>query len=379
MWSAVIFALILSFLVWIHELGHYVAARWAKIKVEEFGLGYPPRALRLFRKWGTDFTLNWFPFGGFVRMEGEDDHQSTSLVYSRSSDGTFSRSFAHKSAWQRLVVVLAGAATNFLFGVVAFSIVFSVIGIPHPIPEARIGAIQPNTPAAAANLPSQVNVIAVRTAAGQTIATPTIEALVASVADLRGQTVTLVTTGPCQDIGCQESAQEFAVYVRTAVETPANEGAMGIVFQPVVFVFAPWYERPFRGAVYGTIQALGLGGEIIKGLGSLVINLVTKAEVPADLTGPVGIVHQAQQNNIFQQGFWSLLSFAGMLSINLGVMNVLPIPALDGGRALFIGLEKIVGRHRLSKVEDYAHYGGYIFLVAVIVLVTARDILRLFT
>ncbi len=369
MWllSFVTFGLILSFLVWIHELGHYLAARWGKIKVEEFGMGYPPLAKVLFKRAGTLFTLNWVPFGGFVKMEGEDEVDNSSSP----------SSFQNKSLFTRMVVILAGAGMNFLFGIVAFSIVFSIMGIPQQLTRPRIGLVQPNSPAATAGIPSSVEVLAVRIGE-QTVPTPTVDALITQILSHRGQTLTVVTTGPCNESTCQESAQEFSVYVRTESETPVGQGAMGIEFVPVLYRHYPAYQMPFRGIAFGVEQALVLGGQIVVGVWQIFGDLFTKAKVPSDLSGPVGIVHQAQQSKVFEQGWLSVLGFAGMLSINLGVMNVLPIPPLDGGRAVFLVLEKVLGKDKVSRVEGYAHYSGYIGLLALIVLVTARDIVRIF-
>src|SRR5260221_1182304 len=133
--TIIAFVIMLSFLVIIHELGHFLTARLFKIKVEEFGLGYPPHARTLFTWKGIPFTLNWIPVGGFVRMEGEDggesltDHQKTHV----STDKTHYAPFYTKSRLERLIVILAGATVNFLFGVLAFTIIYSYIVIPVPV------------------------------------------------------------------------------------------------------------------------------------------------------------------------------------------------------------------------------------------------------
>jgi regulator of sigma E protease len=134
---------------------------------------------------------------------------------------------------------------------------------------------------------------------------------------------------------------------------------------------------PFRGAALGTVQALGLGWLILQALQDLVADMFTRGAVPQDIAGPIGIVDQANSSEIFTQGPLALLSFAGMLSINLAVMNVLPIPALDGGRALFIVLEKLIGKKAIQKVEAVANYGGFIFLIGLIVIISARDVFRI--
>ncbi len=364
-----LFILLLSFLVIIHEFGHFFVAKWCGIKVLEFGLGYPPKARTIGTWKGTPFTLNWIPFGGFVRLEGEDEQVVEGKVSAHS--------IAAKPAWQRLAVILAGAAVNFVFGVIAFAIVFSIMGIPHDLSTARIGYVKPGTPAEQAKVPVHVDIIKLSSGT-DSIAQPTIEQTIAFIEAHRGQNISLTTTGPCQGTGCQEMAQEFTVYARSQAETPVGEGAMGIGFDEYVFVFYPWYEMPIRGSLFGTKQALVLGVQIIDGLKQAIVTGFTQRVLPSELSGPVGIVHEAQKSQVFKQGWLAILGFTGMLSVNLAIMNVLPIPALDGGRAIMILFEPIIGRKRLQNYEGYIHYGGFVVLVTLIVVITARDILRIF-
>lgn len=396
MFATVIFILILSFLVIIHELGHYFAARWAKIKVEEFGLGYPPKAITLFTYKGTPFTINWIPFGGFVKMEGEDGTDSIIEDTSADLDKKSSESaktataskkkklssvqegpFYTKSAWQRMVVILAGVVVNFLFGVIAFAIVYSFLGIPTLIDQARIESVATDSPAALAGVPSNVNVIAIRDGS-ETIAITDNATGSEAVKARLGKSVVVITTGPCDGLSCQESAQEFPVYIRAEAETPEDQGPLGIRFAGQVFVHYPWYEQIIRGIAVGVEQAVLLGVFILVSLFTIVKQLFQLGQVPTDIAGPVGIVHQAQSQGIFTQGPLMILNFTGLLSVNLAVMNLLPIPALDGGRALFIVLEKFVGRARVQKIEGYANYGGFILLLGLILAVTIRDVWRIF-
>lgn len=360
--SIIIFILVLSFLVIIHELGHFIAARLMGMKIQEFGVGYPPRALKLFKWKETLFSLNWIPFGGFVAIEGES-----------IADGVFHKFSTNK----RLIVILAGAAVNFLFGVLAFALVFSISGIPSRLDQARIGEIAADSPAASANLPTDVNITAIGVG-DKLINTDSVEKVVTTISDHQGETVKLITTGSCHLLECDYSTQEFEVYLRTDQETPPDQGSLGIVFKSVVYLNYPWYEIPFRGAWYGLVQASWLGRIIIESLGTLVSQMVTLGQVPGEIAGPVGIVHQATTEGIFAEGYLAILSFAGMLSVNLAVMNVLPIPALDGGRAIFILIEKLTGRKKIEKIEQYANYIGYILLLGLIISVTIRDVIKIF-
>ncbi|MBP7774175.1 site-2 protease family protein [Candidatus Woesebacteria bacterium] len=372
MMTVVVLILVLSFLVIIHELGHLFAALWAKIKVEEFGIGYPPAARKLFTWKKIVFSLNWIPFGGFVRMAGEEANPDDTLAQKTGE-------FYQASIFRRLVVVLAGATVNFIFGIIAFTITFSNIGIPTQLHDARIGFVAENSPAEKSGLQVGYSLVGFKAADGTEVQTQTSAEVISFVTAQRGQTITAILQGPCDGKDCQNQITEKSVYVRTQAETPAGQGSLGVAFQDTILQFYPWWEMPVRSSYYGVTQALALGGEILKALGGLVKNLVTTGAVPSELAGPVGIVHQAQSVGLVQEGFLAILSFAGMLSINLAVMNVLPIPPLDGGKALFTVLEIVVKRKRLHKFEYWLNYGGYIFLMALIVLVTFRDVFRIFT
>lgn len=362
--------LLLSVLVIIHELGHLFAAFWAKIKVEEFGLGYPPKAKTFFTWKGVPFTLNWVPFGGFVRMAGEEPPADGQAKQQKGM-------FYTAPVYKRLVVILAGASVNFIFGILAFTLTFSFIGIPSQISDARVGYVVPDSPAAKSGLTTDVNIISFESE-GTVTTVQTPSDVISYVTNNRGKTVTVNTTGKCTGVSCQESVQQFTTYIRTEAETPAGEGALGIAFQDYVLQFHPWYEMPFRASVYGINQSLVLSKEILMALRSLGVNLFTKGEVPTELSGPVGIVHQAQTIGLLDQGWLAVVSFAGMLSINLAIMNVLPIPPLDGGKAVFTALEPIVSRKHLHKLEYWVNYGGYVFLIGLIVVVTIRDVARIF-
>lgn len=379
--------LVLSFLVIIHELGHFIAARKVGITVEEFGIGYPPRALNisLFAKrlqvskylrkikWldsmKTEFTLNWIPFGGFVRMAGETPNLKIKTTPQKGD-------FLAATLLQRLIVIFAGVTVNFIFGVLAFTIVFSKTGIPEALLGARIGGVEAGSPAGLAQVPENVEVVGFITAK-KLVVTDSVDAVKQFVEANRGTTVTLVTTGQCQGTVC-EDRQEFSVYLRTLEETPANQGSLGVIFQTVIFNHYPWYEMPFRSAWHGTSQALQLSQLILNALGSVGKDLF-KGNISSDVAGPVGIVYQAQKGQFFDQGWLSILSFAGILSINLAIMNILPFPPLDGGRAVISILELVIGKNRTKQIEYYSSYGGYVILLILIVLITFSDISRIVT
>jgi regulator of sigma E protease len=380
----IVFLVIISFLVIIHELGHYLTAKFFKVRVEEFGLGYPPRAKTLFTYAGTIFSLNWIPFGGFVKMEGEDGMEPEVLDVAETKKKTPTKKttkddvgpFYEKSKIARLIIILAGATVNFLFGILVFSFYFSVRGIPVPANNPRIGEVAPNSPAAQSQIPSNVDILGIKVKEKLTqIHNP--ENAIAIISQHPGETVTVITTGPCKEEKCDPTPHEYSVYLRKKEETPTGQGSLGIRFeQSIHFQFYPWYEMPFRGAWLGVQQSLNLSFFILTLLRDIVVNL-THGHVSQDVSGPVGIVYQLHKTEVLNQGFWKVLEFTGMLSINLAVMNVLPIPALDGGRAFFILIETFTGKKKIEKFENSANSIGFVFLIVLMVMITFKDILNI--
>ncbi|HEX7017908.1 MAG TPA: RIP metalloprotease RseP [Patescibacteria group bacterium] len=418
MLGAVLFILVLSFLVIIHECGHFFAAKWAKVKVEEFGLGYPPLAVKLFTWKNTLFSLNWIPFGGFVRMEGEELEESIQQPDSNpKKNKTAEYPFYTRSAWQRLVVILAGVTVNFLFAFLAFSIYFTLNGIPAlsdmvtiQSPEQvtsisigtedysvanteelqqyldqfnqsqpRIGFIAPHSPAEEAQIPTNVKITQVQFEDEVTPITNSLE-VVEFVNAHAGQKIKLSTTLPCTGITCPTETNTYDVYIRTDEEltNPSKEGKLGIHFDYSLMVHYPLWQMPFRGTWYGFQQALYMGIFILQSLGDIVYLAVAEAKVSPEVGGPIAIVDQANQAGLFERGALEVLYFMGMLSVNLAIINLLPIPALDGGRAVFILLEKVIGKRTLVKFEGYANYAGFVFLIGLMVLITARDLYNVF-
>ena len=362
------FILILSFLVIIHELGHFLAAKWTKVGVEEFGLGYPPKLVRLFHWWGVDFTLNLIPFGGFVRLQGEEKDLDDKLV---------AGDYKAAGLWQRLIVILAGAGVNFLFGILIFALIFTKIGIPTEINTARIGQVAPDSPAAKAGITANWEIKEVKVG-GQTFTITNPEDVIKLVKQHQGQDVALTLVGPCQGLSCKNQTKEVQVYIRQPDETPEGQGAIGLVFEPVIYVHYPFWQMPFRGMWVGTKQAFALSLMILEALKNMVNQLFTHGQLSEELAGPVGIVHQAQSSGLFSQGFLAILSFTAMLSINLAIMNVLPIPPLDGGRAVLAISEVALGKKITEKLEYYLNYGGWVMIMLLILAITARDVWRIF-
>jgi regulator of sigma E protease len=372
--TVLLFILILSLLVVVHELGHFLLARRAGVKVQEFGFGYPPLIKKLFTWRGTKFTLNAIPFGGFVRLEGEEFDPQLDPPTKQANPNAF----YNKSALARIAVVAAGPLANILFAIVAFSFVFGVMGVPQSLDNRpRINEVAIDSPAQQAGLIAQTEIIGFRLF-DDLILTPTTQEVVEFVQLNQGQEVGIIFTGPCAGLVCPETQTEESIYLRTEAETPAGEGAMGVIFADFFLQTGPWYIQLINGVWYGFKEAFTLGVLIVTAIIDLFRSLFAAGGLPVEIAGPVGIVHQASRSTILSRGWAPLVEFSGILSINLGIMNLLPIPALDGGRILFVLLEKIVGKRRIQNIEGYAHYAGFILLVGLIILVSLRDVANIF-
>ncbi len=368
MLTILIFIVLLGLLVFVHELGHFVAARRNGIKVDEFGFGFPPRLIGVVKNvetgrykiiWGskdggvkeTIYSFNWLPLGGFVRIKGEDG-QNDDLD-----------SFARKSAWVRVKVLGAGVVMNMLFAWFLITTVFT-LGLPQPIDSSQRAAysdvkiqileVKKGTPAEAMGLQLGDEIL---TIAGAPITT--LEQVSGIITDHRGQML---------EMRINRLGKEMVLSGMPRTEYPANEGSLGISFSETATVSYPWYESIYQGAVatYNiTLAILGAFGSMLAGL------FGAGTGAPVDVTGPVGIVYLTKQMS--DLGIAYLLQFAALLSINLAIINILPIPALDGGRILFILIEKLKGSPIRRKTEGMIHQIGFMLLLLLMVVITVRD------
>jgi regulator of sigma E protease len=345
--QVLIFLLTLSLLILIHELGHFFAAKAFGMEVEEFGIGFPPRVKKLFRWKGTLFSLNLLPIGGFVSIKGENfGHRE------KASDDMF----WDRPIWQRAVVLLSGVFGNFVLGVVLFGIVYSVMGVPTQVGKVKVVGVSEGSPAAKVGIKE-----------GEIIKGFTkTEDVISLIGEHKGEEIVLVLEGETED-------REVKVVPR--VSPPEGEGSLGVLLSDTELVKLPWWQMPFKGAVVGTKEAYAWGKEIVKGLGGMLSGLVSGEGVPEDVSGPVGIYKVSARVN--EMGWLASLQFMAILSMNLAVLNILPIPALDGGRLVFLGLEMVIGKKIKNRIEGWVHGVGMIFLLGLMVLITIRDIIKL--
>jgi regulator of sigma E protease len=308
--------LAISALIIIHEIGHFAAARLLKIEVEEFGLGYPPRAKKLFTLRGVEYTLNWLPLGGFVRIRGEGD---PSIL-----DG-----LAAANPWKRILVYAAGPAMNLIVAVILYAVLISQIGAPDTS-QVLIADVSENSPAAAAGL--QINDLIIKANA---IDVDSTETLSAEIKANLGQEITIVI---------QRDAETITYTMVPRVDPPAGEGAIGILMGNPTHAVSWLAAIPhgFQSTYHHIIALVTLPGQVIQG------------KIDAELARPVGykgmfdLYKDVQEIETVPDAppSFNIIWFFTTITISLGVINLFPIPALDGGRILF-ALPEIIFRRRI--------------------------------
>ena len=335
----------------VHELGHFFVAKRAGIWVEEFGFGLPPRI------WGkkfkqTLFSLNLLPFGGFVKLHGEGSEEGISKP---------KRAFLNKSKKARVAVLLAGVVMNFLLGIFAFAIVYSFSGIPREALNVRVVDVVPGSPAQTSGL--LVGDV-VRKIDKKTVSST--KSFMEEVDRFRGGSVVLEVEN---DSSGETKSRNITVKPRQ--DPPSGEGPLGVAISTVEIYYPPVWQRPFYGAYFGFKDAVYWGKTVVTGMFQIFTD-ISSGQAPQDLAGPVGIF--ALTSEIYKVGVLALINFIGILSINLAILNIIPFPALDGGRLLFVAIESLFGRKILPRVEAAAHTVGMIILLILIFAITARDI-----
>ncbi|MFO0765165.1 MAG: M50 family metallopeptidase [Patescibacteria group bacterium] len=366
--SVLIFLLILSVLVLVHELGHYVAARIFGVKAEEFGYGFPPRAIgfvRVGKKWkrvsGSDqhdyentvWSLNWLPLGGFVKLKGEQ------------GDGIGQKdSFQSKPGWQKFIILAAGVFMNWLLAASIFAFGFAsgvpaeLVGLPQNamVSDKRIEItdVVASSSAEIAGLQAGDHLISLDSK------------VPASAEDAR---TILKTYNENQSVAIKvkRGAEEKMLSATAKYLPELNRAGFGVGLADIGTVKFSFFAAIGQGFVTATSYA----GAIVAGFGSLIHDLFS-GKASADVSGPVGIAIMTGQ--VSQRGFWALMQFTAILSLNLAVINFLPIPALDGGRALFVIFEGLRRKKHDPRIEAVVHQIGFIVLLGLILIVTLHDL-----
>ncbi len=333
------FFVVLALLIFVHELGHFTFAKLMGVRVDEFGLGFPPR-LKSWYRGGTRYSINAIPLGGFVRMLGEN------------GQGTTPDSFGSKPPWQRFVILVAGPGMNLSLAVIVFFLSF-LWGSPQFL--TTITGVERGSPAATAGLRPNDTILAVD---GSKVAY--VDNLISATYPLAGKPVTLTV---------RRGSGTFNVVVVPRTNPPPHQGAIGIELNKSVIVR------------YGPVSALTMSfGQIGQYLQSLPLLFQDLSQHNAQgISGPVGIAQTTTQvigaEPQFGPGF--VLGWVALLSASLGVLNLLPIPALDGGRIVFVLLSWVRRRNLDPEVEGLIHVVGMAALLMLILFVSYQDLTRL--
>jgi regulator of sigma E protease len=362
--TILIFIIGIVVLIVVHEFGHLVAAKLSKMRVDEFGLGYPPRVAIIGKIGETIFSLNWLPFGGFVKIYGEDiDSESVKDA----------RAFSSKNRAVQALVLIAGIAMNLLFAYVLITGAL-IAGTPqalspNEIANARntqlaVAEVLPASPAARSGLLEGDSILSAKDVWGEWRANDP-ASFSTFVAASHGDSITLdikrngieqtVIATPATDIVPDDPAH-YALGVEVAT--------VGIV--PVSFFYA---ISEGASLTWGAISLTA------SGLLHFFYGIFTLRADFSQVAGPVGIASAVGSEAA--QGFGNLLSIMAIISINLALINLIPIPALDGGRLLFVGIESIIRRPINAKIANAVNSLGFAFLVLLMVVVTAHDIFKI--
>ncbi|MBA2371280.1 MAG: M50 family metallopeptidase [Candidatus Limnocylindria bacterium] len=347
-----IFLLVFTLIIAVHEFGHYLTARLLGMKVLEFAFGFPPRAVGV-RHAEIDYTLNWIPFGGFVRILGQDDF---SIKQQGEGDP---RAFTSKPWWAQAIVLVAGVTMNFVLALVVLTAAFAM-GTTGPTGEVRVAerGVAAGSPAEVAGFQPGDIVVSVD---GRKVSTTreliqytrrNVEKEIALEVMRNGRPIPTVRAIP-------------------RAEPPEGEGPLGIKIEDVQGPMAVGVPEAFG-------QAWALSGEVVTQILELPGQLIGRGGSgtgPApEVTGPVGIFQVTGQ--VAELGLPTLLKLVGVLSVNLGVLNIVPFPGLDGGRLFFVLVAGLFRRRLSPQLEAGIHAAGFVLLLALLVLVSISDIRR---
>ncbi len=368
--TIIIFILVLSVLVFVHEAGHFFTARKFGVRAEEFGLGFPPRAVGVYKdakgKWrkivgnrdletlegdevpaDTVYSLNWLPIGGFVKIKGENGDER------EDKD-----SFGAQKIWKRTLILAAGVIMNVILAFIVFSVCF-MIGAPQSVEtggKIQITEVLKESPAGVAGILTGDTVVGADNTSFATIS----------------EMQTYIGSRAESEIVLKVVRDNKELLINLKPELKGDKAVIGVGLDQVETVRYSFFKAIWEGLRY---TGLLLWMIIVSFLG-LIRDLIIGAGVGDAVGGPIRIAQMTGE--VARFGFVNLLNFTALLSLNLAVINFLPLPALDGGRILFLMIEKIKGRPVKKETEAMIHNIGFMALMALLLLVTYKDIARMF-
>ncbi len=361
--EVLIFILVLIALIVVHEFGHFIAAKLSGKRVDEFGFGFPPRALTIAKKGDTEYTLNWLPFGGFVKIYGED------------SETDAPRSFTSRPRVLQAVVLVAGVAMNLVFAYVLITSAL-VAGMPRALSPSEIAratdtalvvaTVLPDSPAARAGLTSGDTILGAED--GHYVFAGASPADFSAFVSRAGDNATIALSVRHASGG---SETLFARPVSGLISSDPSRPAVGVEVATVGVVPLPPGQALVEGAVltWGTIVLTAEGlWHFFYGIFTLHANL-------SQVAGPIGIAGAV--GSASRQGLGDLLSLMAVISVNLAIINLIPVPALDGGRLLFVIVEGITRRRVKPGVAQAINSISFLLLILLMVVVSVHDVFRL--
>ncbi|MFZ3044173.1 MAG: M50 family metallopeptidase [Minisyncoccia bacterium] len=359
--SILIFIVAIVALIVVHEFGHFVAAKLSGMRVDEFGLGYPPRALTLGKAGGTLYTLNWLPFGGFVKIYGED------------GGGTGAHAFGTRPRILQALVLAAGVAMNLFFAYVLITSAL-VSGTPRALSqdevanaqsaELAVASLLPGSPATLAGLLPGDSIISAKDAAGEWHAVDP-KSFSTFIAASGGNIITLEVKR-----GGKEQVLTATPKAGVVASDPSRY-ALGVEVATIGIVPLSFGAALTEGArLTWDVTVL-----TAQGLWHFFYGVFTFSADLSQVAGPIGIAGAV--GSASAQGFGDLLSLMAIISINLALINLIPVPALDGGRLLFVIIESIIRRPIQPKISQAMNAIGFVFLILLMLVVTAHDIFKI--
>lgn len=383
--SIIIFIIVLGVLIFVHELGHFIFAKKTGMLVEEFALGFPPRIFS-FRKGETKYSLGLIPIGGFVKILGEEyddpklsvpnqseiDRQVGQEGKENQKPKNYERRFTNRPKWAQALVLVAGVSFNLLLAWVLISIGF-ISGLPVAVDEFETSSISnpqlillnvlPDSPAGQAGLKVGDKILSLEVNSEVVHGTDGSEVIENFIASHGGQEI---------DLSYERGAKTISTYVTPQEGVIEGKPAVGVSFGMVGVVKFNFFRAVWEGLKY----TLSLTLATAVGLALFLKGLVTGSADLSQVSGPVGIVTMV--GDAFSFGFVYLLSFVSFISINLAVINLIPMPALDGGRLLFVLIEKIKGSPIKAKVANLLNLIGFALLILLMVVITFSDVAKFF-
>ncbi len=358
-WYVIPFLIVLSILVFVHELGHYLVARYNGVGVDVFSIGFGPEVFGWNDRAGTRWKVSWFPLGGYVKMVGDADAASTpdhDALKSMTAD-IKERSLFYKTVWQRIAVSAAGPLANYIFAAFIFAILFAVVGQRYTQPV--IEGFQPGSVAEQAGFLVNDKIIAIN---GETIDRfEDVSLFVQShpgdrldvVVQRNGSVLTLPVTPELTEI-------------KDVFGNVHKAGKLGIKGGQPAYIKRAWWNSWW----YGIKETLSLSWQTLEALGQI----ITGTKSADGLGGPLRIAQMSGE--IAQSGIVALIWFMALLSVNLGLINLFPVPMLDGGHLFFYFIEAVRGKPLSEKAQEWGFRIGFGIIVMLMILATWNDILH---